>query len=209
MRRWALEKNLRAEQDKDKTEEIGRPSTISCVVCHEPIVVGAAKCRHCHSYQGWLRRNLVFGSSTLPLLLAFISVLGIVAPDLRSIVVAWRAAPKADVQVSAYFAPGGMQAYVINVGTATATLQRSATIKAKEKGGKKVHNIGHFFNAADGSGLAALSIRPNEQKTFYLNRSVVTVEYPQLDDGAVCELRYKVQSANGIEDGISSFNCWK
>ncbi len=197
------------EHEQAITKGAGRPSAISCAVCREPIVVGAAKCKHCQSYQGRLRRNLIFASSTLPLLLALASVLGIVAPDLRSIVVAWRAAPKADVQVSAYFAPGGMQAYVINVGTATATLQRNATITVKEKSGREIHSIDHFFNAADGSGLSALTIGPNQQKTFYLNRSVATFQYPKLDRGTVCELRYKVQSADGIEDGTASFNCWQ
>ena len=168
-------------------------------------MIGAVKCKHCHSFQGRIRRNLVLGSTTLPLLVAFISVLGIVAPDLNSIVITWRAAPKADIQVSAYYAPGGMQAYVINAGTATATLQRNATIVVKGQS----HSIDHFFNAANGSGLAALTLRPNQQTTFYLNRSIANEEYPVLDDGALCELHYTVQSINGSEDGTALFNCWQ
>jgi hypothetical protein len=50
-----------------------------CRTCCEPIALGAQKCIHCGSYQD-LRRYFTFSSTVLSLLVALLSVTGLVAP---------------------------------------------------------------------------------------------------------------------------------
>lgn len=57
------------------------PSTSPCIVCRNQIPVGALKCTECDSFQNW-RRYLEFSSLALSLLVALISVSGIVIPAL-------------------------------------------------------------------------------------------------------------------------------
>jgi hypothetical protein len=49
------------------------PGTQACVVCREPIKLGARKCVHCDSPQGWMR-YLGVSTTILALLIALISV---------------------------------------------------------------------------------------------------------------------------------------
>lgn len=57
------------------------PKTQPCVVCREPIKVGARKCIHCNSPQGFTR-HLGMSSTVLALLIALISVLQSALPVL-------------------------------------------------------------------------------------------------------------------------------
>lgn len=57
------------------------PSPTLCVVCRNSIPEGALKCTECGSFQNW-RRHLDFSSLVLSLLVALLSVSGIVIPAL-------------------------------------------------------------------------------------------------------------------------------
>ena len=56
--------------------------TKPCVVCAEPINAAATKCIHCQSEQGILRRRVGMSSTVLSLLVALVSVTGVVVPSL-------------------------------------------------------------------------------------------------------------------------------
>lgn len=56
-------------------------ATVPCLACRSQIPAGALKCVHCDSYQGW-RRHLEISSLALSLLVALVSVSGIVVPAL-------------------------------------------------------------------------------------------------------------------------------
>jgi hypothetical protein len=66
-----------------------------CVVCKKPIPKGALKCTECSSFQGW-RRHLEFSSLALSLLVALVSVSGIVVPALIKAI----RPPSSDVRAS-------------------------------------------------------------------------------------------------------------
>jgi predicted nucleic acid-binding Zn ribbon protein len=57
------------------------PQSRRCVACCKPIELGASKCTECGTYQNW-RRHLDFGATVLSLLVAVISVTGLVVPIL-------------------------------------------------------------------------------------------------------------------------------
>lgn len=50
-----------------------------CIECRSEIPDGAMKCVHCNAYQTW-RRHIRFSSTFLPLLVALVSVSGLVIP---------------------------------------------------------------------------------------------------------------------------------
>jgi hypothetical protein len=54
-----------------------------CLVCHEEIRAFAKKCTKCDSFQDW-RRQIPFTDSVLSLLIALISVIGLVAPRIAA-----------------------------------------------------------------------------------------------------------------------------
>jgi|GEM_PF-6322569 len=56
------------------------PEKMRCRVCHEEIVAGAVKCIHCDSYQRPWRRRLDFSNTILALLVALVSVSGVMIP---------------------------------------------------------------------------------------------------------------------------------
>ena len=63
-------------------DEIPKPPSNTCCVCHESIEIGAKKCVHCNSYQDW-RRYLNLSSTMLALIVALVSVLSISIPMLK------------------------------------------------------------------------------------------------------------------------------
>lgn len=66
-----------------ETEKRREPLQAVCRTCKETIKAGARKCIHCESYQDW-RRFLAVGNTTLSLLVALASVLGVAVPLLWS-----------------------------------------------------------------------------------------------------------------------------
>ncbi|MEA3090841.1 MAG: hypothetical protein QOJ04_2183 [Caballeronia sp.] len=59
--------------------------TVPCRVCREPIRIGARKCIHCQSSQGWLR-HVGVSSSVLALLIALVTVLTASIPVIAELV---------------------------------------------------------------------------------------------------------------------------
>lgn len=57
-----------------------KPEKIRCEICKEKIEYGADKCIHCDSYQGTWRRLLDFSNTILALLVALVSVSGVMIP---------------------------------------------------------------------------------------------------------------------------------
>ena len=66
------------EQAGSQPEQFER--RVSCAVCRESILYGARKCTHCDSFQDF-RRWINISSSVLALLVALVSVLSVVLPD--------------------------------------------------------------------------------------------------------------------------------
>ncbi len=59
------------------------PKEKECIVCYERIHGDAKKCTHCNSFQNW-RRHLGFSSVVLSLLVAFVSVMTVAVPIIKS-----------------------------------------------------------------------------------------------------------------------------
>jgi hypothetical protein len=68
-----------------ENREPGSPKR-PCSTCCEPIAAVAKKCIYCESYQDW-RRHLSMSSSILALLVALVSVAGLAAPALKTLVI--------------------------------------------------------------------------------------------------------------------------
>ncbi|MBO9122213.1 MULTISPECIES: hypothetical protein [unclassified Rhizobium] len=99
-----------------------RPVLKKCVLCVSEIPVSAMKCTHCSSYQDW-RSNLDFGNSTLSLLIAFLSVLGIAVPPVVSAVKSLLYAPRPEFVASAVaITPEKATISVANTGDASGVL---------------------------------------------------------------------------------------
>ena len=180
---------------------------VLCVVCQESIVSGARKCKHCHSFQGWLRRNLTLWGTVLPLLVALFSIVTSFSAVQLTLQSRNKESIQVSVNISASGIAAGLKAYAVHNGSNSATLEESAVIVIKNKDQGELHKINHFFNAG-GRDLEALTLQPGQQRTFYLNRSNVTEEYPNPPKNAICELHYAVQSPNGRINGITPFDCW-
>ena len=183
------------------------PELVPCVVCQESIVAGASKCKHCHSFQGRLRRNLTLWGTVLPLLVALISILTSFSVVQLKLLPAHKESIRVSVNVSASGIDAGLKAYAVHDGTVAATLQESTVVVIKNADNGELYKINHFFNAG-GRDLEALTLQPGQQRTFYMNRSNVNEPYPKPPENAICELRYVVQNADGDTDGITSFDCW-
>ncbi len=181
------------------------PEFVPCIDCHELIPVGAKKCKHCHSFQGWSRRLLGLANMTLPLLVALVSVIA-------SLQAVRTVTPQEALRVTAHVSnagiQGGIETYVVNAGTASGTLKRDAIVIVTDAEKKVIHKINHFFNPASGNSLGALTLDPHDERTFYLSSSHANQGYPELQDDYVCTLHYLVQSAAGNRDATVSFNCW-
>src|SRR5688500_2359672 len=86
-RRWLLFITSDSQYDdrracRSRRFQLAEPSEQAfCVVCQEPIRLGATTCIHCGSSQGW-QRHLSVSSTVLALLVALISVLQSALPTL-------------------------------------------------------------------------------------------------------------------------------
>jgi hypothetical protein len=91
-----------------------------CKCCAGMIPKAARYCTHCENHQGWFRRNLAVGETTLALLVAFVAVLAAAVPP----VVAWFHTPGSKVhQISTIFVEGGLKVVMVNEGDRSGVFQ--------------------------------------------------------------------------------------
>ena len=93
--------------------------TKACAACGEEISSAAVKCARCGSYQNW-RRYVDISNTTISLLIALISVIGLVAPVLQRISTGTQAI--LDEELQGIFG-GSAYIFVTNSGTAPGSVQ--------------------------------------------------------------------------------------
>jgi len=94
--------------------------TIQCTVCQQYITKGAKKCTRCGSYQNRVRRSLHFSNTLLALLVAFISVTGVMV---KPILDALR--PDSEIHAAYFWSDSNRLAlFVSNTGTRTGGVSR-------------------------------------------------------------------------------------
>ena len=81
---------MATEQDLQKTER--------CRVCKEPMNPGAIRCTRCNSYQNW-RRYFDFSAVVLSLLVALVSVVSAVGPQIVALLPPWGS----NLQIRSYY----------------------------------------------------------------------------------------------------------
>lgn len=190
-----------------------KPKIILCVVCKEPILEGARRCKHCQSFQGTIRRNLVLWTTVSGLIATlfgasfagvdFIDKLSKITDSLKASI----ENTHVSVQVSNSGIDAGLKALVTHEGSMAVTLHESVVVVIMNKNREVLREINHFFNAG-GRDLTALTLQPGQQRTFYLNKSNVNEQYPRLLEDVICELHFVVQNLDRETDRTSSFNCW-
>lgn len=91
-----------------------------CKCCAKMIPQAATFCVHCENHQGWFRRNISVGETTLALLVAFVAVLAAAVPPVLS----WFHTPGSKVhQISTIFVEGGLKVVMVNAGDRSGVFQ--------------------------------------------------------------------------------------
>ena len=190
-----------------------KPKITPCVVCKEPILEGARRCKHCQSFQGTIRRHFVLWTTVSGLIATLFgaSFAGVDFIDrLNKLTDSLKASIEnthVSVQVSNSGIDAGLKALVTHEGSMAVTLHESVVVVIMDKNRGVLRKINHFFNAG-GRDLTALTLQPGQQRTFYLNKSDVNEQYPRHLEDVICELHFVVQNLNRETDRTSSFNCW-
>lgn len=152
------------------------PSTVACIVCKEEIKAGAQKCIHCDSFQDW-RASLTVSSSVLALLVALVSVIGVTAPVLHSVLV------KPNSRVLFAFEKAQLQSVFVvasNPGDRPGSLG-TAEIKVESEQTKEIRVV-KLFSYSERPHVVTEVVAPGESKEFQL---VPTKQYegPFLSSG--------------------------
>lgn len=82
--RIIIKRAIKRQREQDAAMNAAPGDTWPCPICREQIPKGAKKCVKCQSELRW-RRYLIFGSTTLALITALISVIALSAPTIKSI----------------------------------------------------------------------------------------------------------------------------
>lgn len=91
-----------------------------CIVCAHPIPEAAKFCIHCENHQGWFRRNIGVGETTLALLVALVAAIGAAIPPIGALF----SRPSASiVQTSVVFTDGSLKVVMANAGERAGVFQ--------------------------------------------------------------------------------------
>jgi hypothetical protein len=175
-----------------------------CIVCREPIKIGALKCTHCDSYQDW-RRFLTIGSATLALAISCFSLLTSSGPAIRDFILS----KQEDITVSvANPTPREVKVVAFNSGRGPGLLQPAATFLLTRSDGSLVKEFVHFYQGNDKS-EDAIIVKGGETTVFRVVQELFgNVPFGKDAIFAKCEIEYVVRRLpNGSRTAKASLPC--